>query len=101
MSINATVVWLLRLVALLSMPLACAMVFYYLLDGQLDATQNAIYPSAIIFVLAAVMTVSCMAVFECVITTIFVCCFQDKAEFEGKYIINPGSATGAYSPFRA
>mgnify|MGYP004360728085 CR=1 FL=1 len=32
------------------------------------------------------MTQSCMQVFECVITTIFVCCFQDKAEFDSKYM---------------
>ena len=94
-SINATVTWLLRLLAMLSMPLASAMLFYYILDDFLDPTQNAIYPALVIYVLAAVMTVSCMTVFECTITTIFVCCFQDKAEFGGKYMSeNLASAFG-------
>ena len=55
---------------------------YYILDGFiLDASMNAIYPAAIIFLFAAILTLSCMTVFDCAITTIFVCCFQDKAEF--------------------
>jgi len=85
-AINATVVSLLRLIAILSMPLMCAVLFYYILDGTLDAQYNAVYPAGIIFVLAAVMTSSCMTVFECCITTIFVACFQDKAEFGDKYM---------------
>ena len=44
------------------------------------------YPALIIYLIAAVMTIGCMTVFECTITTIFVCCFQDKAEFGGKYM---------------
>ena len=27
-----------------------------------------------------------MTVFDCTVTTIFVCCFQDKAEFDGKFM---------------
>ena len=51
--------------------------------------------NASVFFLAAVVTQSCMVVFECVITTIFVCCFQDKAEFGGKYMSeNLASAFG-------
>jgi choline transporter-like protein 2/4/5 len=90
-AINATVTMLLRLVAVLSCPLFCGVVFYYIIDGYFASdpelsTLNAMYPGAIITILASVMTVSCMTVFECTITTIFVCCFQDKAEFGGKYM---------------
>jgi len=85
-SINALVVKLLRVVAWFSMPLACAITFYYILDGELSSTSNAVYPAGIIYLLALIMTTSCMTVFECTITTIFVCCFQDKAEFGGKHM---------------
>jgi len=85
-AINATVTWLLKVFAMLSSPLFTALVFYYIMDLTLPASQNAIYPTLIIFILAAVMTQCCMQVFECTITTIFVCCFQDKAEFDSKYM---------------
>jgi len=84
-AINALVTWLLKMTSLLSMPLACSVVFYYILD-TVQGTKHAGYPAAIIFVCAALMTISCMAVFDCCITTIFVCCFQDKAEFGGRYM---------------
>jgi len=84
-SINLTVTTLLRLTGILSMPLLCGTIFYYILDTVLEQA-NAIYPAALIFVCAGLMTVSCMTVFDCAITTIFVCCFQDKAEFGGKYM---------------
>jgi len=90
-SINALVIKLLSLIATLASPSFCGVVFYYVIDGYFASSAelsnfNAMYPGVIIFVLAAIMTVSCMKVFECVITTIFVCCFQDKAEFGGKYM---------------
>ena len=45
-AINATVTTLLRLMALLSMPLLSAVGFYYLLDIViLDASSNAMYAS--------------------------------------------------------
>lgn len=84
-AINALVTKLLKLVSLLSTPLACAVVFYYILDSVMESS-HAGYPAAIIGVLAALMTVSCMTVFECTVTTIFVCCFQDKAEFGGRFM---------------
>ena len=51
------------------------------------------YPAIFIFIAALVMTISCMSVFECVITTVFVCSFEDKAEYGGKYMVtHPGLA---------
>jgi hypothetical protein len=85
-SINATVVYLLRILATLSMPPFCGVVFYYILSSTLDAQYDAAYPAFLIFLLAVVMTISLMGVFECVVTTIFVCCFQDKAEFGSKFM---------------
>lgn len=84
-AINALVTKLLTTISILASPTACAIVFYYIMDGQL-ADVNAIYPAGVIGVMAALMTVSCMTVFSCTITTVFVCCFQDKAEFDGKYM---------------
>jgi choline transporter-like protein 2/4/5 len=84
-AINALVTWLLKWISLLSMPLACAVTFYYIMDSVMK-TAHASYPAAIIFVIAALMTSSCMSVFDCTITTIFVCCFQDKAEFQGRFM---------------
>ena len=86
-AIQATVIWLLRLIALFSMPLVCGVGFYYILDGYvLTPQENAMYPTAIITILAMTMTVSCMTVFECTITTVFVCCFKDKAQYDSKYM---------------
>ena len=90
-ALNAMVTWLLKLVASLSSPLFCGVVFYYLLDiiyssNDDHSALNPMYPAAIITILAAVMTCSCMTVFDCTITTIFVCCFQDKAEFNSKFM---------------
>lgn len=84
-AINALVVKLLKLTSIFSMPLGCAVVFFYYLDSILEA-PHPVYPALIIFVCAAIMTVSCMTVFECTVTTIFVACFQDKAEFGGKFM---------------
>merc|ERR1719271_1941968 len=84
-AINALVTKLLKTVSLLSTPVACAVIFYYVMDNDPDQ-DHAGYPAMIIFVMAAIMTIGCMTVFECCITTIFVCCFQDKAEFEGRYM---------------
>jgi len=83
-AINALVTWLLKWVSLLSMPLACAVTFFYLLEAQ--EAPHAMYPAGIIFVSAALVCISFNTAFECTITTIFVCCFQDKAEFEGRFM---------------
>jgi choline transporter-like protein 2/4/5 len=85
-ALNSLVTMLLKLVALFSMPLVCGVAFYYLLDTVLES-EHAMYPAAIITVCAMVMTVACMTVFDCTVTTIFVCCFQDKAEFKAKYMM--------------
>jgi len=80
-AINALVTWLLKWTSLLSMPLACGVVFYYIIPSS-----QAGYPAVIITIISALMTVSWLTVFECTITTIFVCCFQDKAEFSGRFM---------------
>jgi len=80
-AINALVTWLLKWTSLLSMPLACGCVFYYIIP-----TDSAGYPAVIITIVAALMTVSWLTVFDCAITTIFVCCFQDKAEFGSRFM---------------
>jgi len=85
-SINATVTFLLRIIAMLSTPLFCGVIFFYILDATLEPRLNAMYPAFIIFVTSAVVITSCMTVFDCTITTIFVACFQDKQDFGGKFM---------------
>ena len=84
-AINALVTRLLTMISILCAPTACAIVFYYIIDSSV-ADVNAIYPAGAIGVIAAIITVSCMTVFECTITTVFVCCFKDKAQYDSKYM---------------
>ena len=76
----------LRLVALTHAQTAVhrpqAVACYYLLDARQD---NAIYAAVIVWVSAALMCVAFGTVFECVITTVFVSSFQDKAQFGGAH----------------
>jgi len=83
--INALVTWLLQIFASFSIPTFCSGMFFFVLQSQAGA-RNPLFPTILIFCLGFFVASMCMAVFKCVITTIFVCCFQDKLEFEGKYM---------------
>jgi choline transporter-like protein 2/4/5 len=85
-AINALVISVVRLLAYGTSPLFCALVGFFLCEGQ--GLANPFYPALLIFITAFVMTASCMTVFECVVTTVFVCSFEDKASFGGKYLQN-------------
>jgi hypothetical protein len=47
------------------------------------------YPAIAIYIGAVLMTSACMNVFDCTITTIFVCCFEDQAKFNSQYMLQP------------
>jgi len=83
-SINALVTWMLQIFASFSIPTFCSGMFFFLLKSH--HPRNPLFPTVLIFMLGFFVASMCMAVFKCVITTIFVCCFQDKLEFEGKYM---------------
>ena len=47
------------------------------------------YPAFAAFCCAVLMTTACMNVFDCTITTIFVCCFEDQEVYDSKYMLQP------------
>lgn len=83
-SINQLVIFLLRMSTLLTVPLGCAIAGF--LVGQQQGTDNPGYPAGVIYIGSFLMTGACMSLFECVITTIFVCTFEDKGVYGGKYL---------------
>jgi len=82
-SVNATCVWVLKLLGMGVCPCVCAIIALYVTEG---AVTTPMYPALVVFGCAMVMMNSCMSVFECIITTVFVCSFEDKAEYGGKYM---------------
>jgi choline transporter-like protein 2/4/5 len=83
-SINALIVWLLKMFSLGTVPVACSIVIFYVAEGQGNASP--FWPAFIVLLAAFVMTQACMTVFEAIVTTIFVCSFEDKAKYGGKYM---------------
>jgi choline transporter-like protein 2/4/5 len=83
-SINALVTWLIKMFSLGTTPLACAAITFFITDGQ--GNPSPFWPAFVVFLLAFVMTQACMTVFECIITTIFVCSFEDNVQYGGRYM---------------
>jgi len=83
-SINALVVSLMRMFWIGTTPLMCGVVALWLLDYL--GNTSPFWPAFFVFVAAVVLTGACMSVFECVITTIFTCSFEDKAKYGAKYM---------------
>lgn len=84
-SVNALVTRILNLLSLITIPIGCAIGFFFYLD-QVQKITNPMYPTVAIFLIAMVIVSSCMTVFECTITTIFVCCFRDMDKYQGRYM---------------
>lgn len=83
-SINATCVWLLKLLGLGTIPIGCGIISVYAIEGS--GIDNSMYPAVVIFIAAFLMANSCMQVFDCLVTTIFVCSFEDKGRYGSKYM---------------
>jgi hypothetical protein len=75
---------LLNLLAFTTIPLFCALISFRFLDHAEPPLENPLYPTAVVFGCALIVTRGCMAVFQCALTTIFVCCFRDKADYKSK-----------------
>jgi len=84
-SMNSLVTRLLTLSTIFTIPVGCAIGTYVYIDRQ-TSIVDAIYPAAAAFLLGAFVTQACMGVFECVVTTVFVCCFRDASLYNGKYM---------------
>ena len=84
-AVNTVVSKLLTVLAMVAIPVVCAAGAYAYFDDVL-AVRNPMYPTFFVLLVSAIVSQCCASVFECTITTIFVCCFQDKAEFGGKYM---------------
>jgi choline transporter-like protein 2/4/5 len=82
-SVNATCIWLLKMLGFGVCPAVCAIITLYSVDGR---ATTPMYPAMMVFGCALVMMNACMAVFECVITTVFVCSFEDKASYGSRYM---------------
>merc|ERR1712046_25105 len=82
---NATVTKMLTLLCVFTMPLGCTMATYSYLEKR-TSIINPTYPAIFVFVMAAFVTSTCMNVFECVVTTIFVCCFRDAELYKGRFM---------------
>jgi len=84
-AMNSLVTRLLTLCCYFTIPVGCAIGTYIYIEQRTDIV-DAIYPSAAVVILSAFVTQACMGVFECVVTTIFVCCFRDAELYGGKYM---------------
>jgi choline transporter-like protein 2/4/5 len=86
-TVNGIVIFLIRIISLLTAPLACAIIGFYLCE--MNGNTVPMYPAIAIYIGAVLMTSACMNVFDCTITTIFVCCFEDQAKFNSQYMLQP------------
>jgi len=82
---NSLVTNLLTMVCVFTIPIGCAITTFAYLEANTDVVNPA-YPAIAIFAIAMFVTNACMNVFECVVTTIFVCCFRDKAMYKGRHM---------------
>ena len=64
-------------------PALCAIIALYASDST---ATTPMYVAIVVFGCAVIMMRSCMDVFECVITTVFVCTFEDKANYGSRYM---------------
>merc|ERR1711988_399076 len=87
-AVNAIVIWLIWFISVLTAPVACAIVSFYACDSR-DDVENPMYPAFATFLCAMLMTTACMNVFDCTITTIFVCCFEDQEKYGSQYMLQP------------
>ena len=84
-AMNATVTNLLTMVCVFTIPIGSSICVYYYLESNTDVL-NPIYPAGATLIVAIFVTTACMNVFECVVTTIFVCCFRDSNLYKGKHM---------------
>ena len=86
-TVNGIVIYLIKMISVLTAPIACAIIGFYACDSM--GVANPMYPGFAIFCCAVLMTSACMNVFDCTITTIFVCCFEDQEKYDSQYMLQP------------
>lgn len=83
--VNTVVSKLLTLLAMVAIPVACSAGAFAYFEQVLEV-RNPMYPTFFVLVASAIVSNACTSVFECTITTIFVCCFRDKDYFNGDHM---------------
>jgi len=83
--INTVVSKLLTLLAAVAIPVACSAGAFAYFEQVLEL-RNPMYPTFVVLLASAIVANACTSVFECTITTIFVCCFRDKEFFNGAHM---------------
>ena len=83
--INTIVSKLLTLLAMVAIPVACSAGAFAYFEQVLEV-RNPMYPTFFVLISSAIVSNACTSVFECTITTIFVCCFRDKEFFKGEHM---------------
>jgi len=83
--INTLVSKLLIMLAMVAIPVACSAAAFAYFE-QVMELRNPMYPTFFVLFVSAVVSNACASVFECTITTIFVCCFRDKESFDGDFM---------------
>ncbi len=85
-AMNHLVVRLLSTLSLVAIPAACAFTTFYYLTNNQPTRPNPMYPTMFVALISMVITYSSMLVFECAVTTLFVCGFRDMDMFQGKFM---------------
>merc|ERR1719230_1869969 len=77
-AVNKTVQSLLRLLIGWSIPISCALVTFFILDGIPDYSEyNAMWPALIVFIAAFIIADGVCTVYDCCIDTIYLLSFED------------------------
>jgi len=80
-AVNKTVQALLRLLIGWSIPVCCASLTFYILDGIPNYSQyNAIWPALIVFISSFIIADGICTVYDCCIDTIYLMSFMDMEE---------------------
>jgi len=86
-TVNGIVIWLIKMISVFTSPITCAMIGFFACESA--GIESPMYPAIAIFCCSVLMTTACMNVFDCTITTIFVCCFEDQEKYESRYMLQP------------
>jgi hypothetical protein len=84
LSLNTMVRNVLALIQLIGIPAVCGWVCHQILKS--NGRPEPMYPSALVVLLAYVITASFAIVMSCALDTLFVCCVRDKAEYKAAFM---------------
>ena len=84
LALNTIVRLILALLQLIAIPAVCAWACNVTLEGQ--KRPEPIYASAMVALMAFVITQAFALVMSCTLDTLFVCCVRDKKEYKGAFM---------------